>query len=401
MNKTVLVVCGVLIVACTGAWTPTAAAAARNPACPSPSTSGAAAADSTASTCSPSMQPKAETPAGNGPRYTVSKSVSPSGHVDPGQQVTYTVTVKAKKNVTGAGFTDDLSQVLDDATYNQDANPSAGTVDDESQPGIVSWVGEPLTAGDTVTVTYSVTVHDPDHGDGVLHNDAEPSPNTHGECGTCAVTSAVSGTFTVAETSSPRPGASVRAGQTINYTVTVAGGDAPGYAQLTDSLSSGLSYSGDADASSGDVGVSGGELHWSGHLDAGAHAKITFAARVDAGARQVRSTVTPVSADPYDGHCAPSASCALTHRLVASAPSSGQITTPPTTPPASTGGSQSAVALPDPPSSSGGSGSTGPAIADTGAHTFGLGTLGLSLLIAGTGLLAVGGRTRRRARHGR
>jgi hypothetical protein len=64
-------------------------------------------------------------------------------------------------------LTDDLSAVLDDAAYNNDAKASAGTLS-YAEPKL-AWSG-PLPVAGTVTITYSVTVHNPDHGDGTLHN---------------------------------------------------------------------------------------------------------------------------------------------------------------------------------------------------------------------------------------
>ena len=59
----------------------------------------------------------------------------------------------------GAAFTDPLGGVLDDAAYNSDAAATAGTVSFASPD--LSWAGS-LNPGDTATVTFSVTVHDPD-----------------------------------------------------------------------------------------------------------------------------------------------------------------------------------------------------------------------------------------------
>ena len=68
-----------------------------------------------------------------------------------------------------ASFTDDLSSVLDDATYNDDATGGA-SVSDET----LSWSGA-FAVGETVEVTYSVTVNDPISGDQQLVNAVVPS----------------------------------------------------------------------------------------------------------------------------------------------------------------------------------------------------------------------------------
>ncbi|MEU4830042.1 hypothetical protein [Streptosporangium sp. NPDC023615] len=87
--------------------------------------------------------------------------------VVPGEVVTYTVTVG---NVGTAAYPDasltgQLSRVLDDATYNGDARATRGTVS-YAAPRLV-WTGD-VPAGDTVTITYSVTVDASGTGDRVL-----------------------------------------------------------------------------------------------------------------------------------------------------------------------------------------------------------------------------------------
>ncbi|MFP3670873.1 hypothetical protein SB717_37960, partial [Priestia sp. SIMBA_032] len=81
--------------------------------------------------------------------------------VTPGTKVTYTVTVTntgtaAYTTASPASFTDDLTAVIDDATYNGDANNGATYA-----APTLSWSG-PLAVGATRTVTYSVTVNSPD-----------------------------------------------------------------------------------------------------------------------------------------------------------------------------------------------------------------------------------------------
>src|SRR6185437_5600886 len=80
--------------------------------------------------------------------YTVSKSAS-AGDVNPGGIITYTVTVKNTGDVaytaaTPASFRDDLTNVLDGATYNGDASNGATVAGHQ-----LTWSG-PLAVGDTV-----------------------------------------------------------------------------------------------------------------------------------------------------------------------------------------------------------------------------------------------------------
>jgi hypothetical protein len=78
--------------------------------------------------------------------------------------------------------TDDLSDVLDDATYVADADSAGAGILVWSSP-VLTWSGD-LAVDAVVTVTYSVTVNDGDElGDGVLVNAV-----TGGECPEPAVT---------------------------------------------------------------------------------------------------------------------------------------------------------------------------------------------------------------------
>ena len=74
----------------------------------------------------------------------------------------YTITVTntgqiAYTDNAPASFTDDLSAVLDDATYNDDLASSTGAGASYSAPNL-GWSGA-LGSGESVTITYSVTPH--------------------------------------------------------------------------------------------------------------------------------------------------------------------------------------------------------------------------------------------------
>ena len=68
---------------------------------------------------------------------------------------------------TAAAVTDDLTGVLDDAAYNHNAAATTGTVSYGSPA--LTWTGD-LTPGTTATITYTVTVNNPDTGNGALSN---------------------------------------------------------------------------------------------------------------------------------------------------------------------------------------------------------------------------------------
>ena len=206
--------------------------------------------------------------------YTVSKSASASSAV-PGAKVTYTVTVTntGGSAYTGATFSDALAGVLDDATYNNDAVASAGSVSVTGSD--LSWSGDLVYPSVPVTITYSVTVNSPDSGDHVLTNAAVPT-GPGGLCsdgsalvdGLCAAVVVPVTTYTVSKSASV---ASAVPGSKVTYTVTVTNtGGAPFTgATFTDDLAGVLddaAYNSDAVASSGSVSVTGSTLSWSGDL---------------------------------------------------------------------------------------------------------------------------------------
>ena len=102
------------------------------------------------------------------PALTIVKTADVST-TSPGGVVHYTVTItdSGPTPYTGATYTDQLDGVLGDATYNGDAVATAGSVS-FARPDM-TWTGD-LAAGASATVTYSVTVNDPDTGDRILTN---------------------------------------------------------------------------------------------------------------------------------------------------------------------------------------------------------------------------------------
>ena len=98
----------------------------------------------------------------------------------PGSTVAYTITAANTGGApfTGATFTDSLSGVLDDAAYNGDATASTGTLSYAS-PNL-TWTGN-LAAGATATITFSVTVNNPDTGNKMLVT-AITSPTPGSNC---------------------------------------------------------------------------------------------------------------------------------------------------------------------------------------------------------------------------
>jgi uncharacterized repeat protein (TIGR01451 family) len=114
--------------------------------------------------------------------FTSVKSTTAAGTLHPGDTISYQVLVTNTGQVdytlaTPASFTDDFSQVLDDATYDNDAAGTVGSVS-YAKP-VLSWNG-PLAVGATGTITYSFTINSTG-GDGKLRN-AVVSSGSGGDC---------------------------------------------------------------------------------------------------------------------------------------------------------------------------------------------------------------------------
>ena len=219
---------------------------------------------------------------------TVAVSAS-TATVAPGGTVTYTITAtnSGQTTLTGATFTDPLTDVLDDASYNNDASATAGSAV-FSSPNL-TWTGT-LAVGASATITFSVTVKNPDTGNKSLASKVT-STTSSSNCASgstdarCSSTVGVS-VLTIAMTVSPASPATVTPGATVSYTILVtnSGGVAYTGAALTDSLSGVLddaTYNSDATATAGSLAFSSPNLTWTGNLAAGASATITFSVTVN------------------------------------------------------------------------------------------------------------------------
>ena len=116
--------------------------------------------------------------------------------VAPGGTVAYTVTVtnSGQTAYTGATFTDPLTSVLANAVYNANASATAGTVSYAS-PNL-TWTGN-LAVGAVATITYTVTVNNPDTGSGILANTVT-STTAGSNCASGSGNAACTATVTVA-----------------------------------------------------------------------------------------------------------------------------------------------------------------------------------------------------------
>ena len=136
-------------------------------------------------------------PAGAPYAFEAHKSADPASGstVVPGQRIGYTLTVHNTGSTTlQAPVTDDLSEVLDDATYGDDARATVGTLTRSGT--VLTWNGS-IAPGETLTITYSVTMKAyADQGDHEVRN-ALLVNAPGGSCGTSARASVESGCVTV------------------------------------------------------------------------------------------------------------------------------------------------------------------------------------------------------------
>ncbi|MFB8201179.1 DUF7927 domain-containing protein, partial [Kitasatospora purpeofusca] len=256
-------------------------------------------------------------------RLAIRKSVSPEAP-QPGSTVTYTVTLTndGAADWTGATLTDDLTDVVDDAVYNNDATArtadgaTAGTVTWTPGDRTLRWTGT-VARGGVVTVTYTVRIGSPPPGNKRLTNRAVGPDGSNCAAGStdpdCTTDETVSGLVLAKSVSTT----SARPGDTVTYTITAenTGGVARTGVTVTDDLS-GLvddaDYRGDAAAGSGgaptptqpayDAGAS--RLTWTGDIAVGQKVVITYSVTVrtpPTGDKVLRNAVT----GPADSSCPP------------------------------------------------------------------------------------------------
>ncbi|WP_335938992.1 DUF7927 domain-containing protein [Streptomyces sp. PTD5-9] len=324
--------------------------------------------------------------------YTFSKSSDPKtgSTVQVGDKVTYTLTVNqhGKASIKDATITDDLSKVLDDATYNNDVKASTGSA--EVKDGKLVWKGD-LPAGEKATITYSVTVTG--GGDGQLHN-VVTTDDKNGTCDTekgCETDHAY-GAYTFSKSSDPKTGSTVQVGDKVTYTLTVNqhGKASIKDATITDDLSKVLddaTYNNDVKASTGSAEVKDGKLVWKGDLPAGEKATITYSVTVTGGGDgQLHNVVTT---DDKNGTCDTEKGCETDHTVPPGKTPPQSTNVPPSgnTPPS---GNVPPPNNPQPaPQSSG-------ILARTGATVLSAAALGTLLILGGLSLAVA---LRRRQRH--
>ncbi|WP_421076877.1 beta strand repeat-containing protein [Microbacterium sp. IO18] len=272
--------------------------------------------------------PGTTTNAVNVPGFSVSKSADPVAGtaVDPGSVITYTVTgVNTGETVLDpVAIVDDLSGVLAHADYNDDAAALIGTTA-STAPVVsgdsLSWTGA-LPVGETVTITYSVTVQ-ADAGGAILENSASGSATPPGGVPPIETPPATTEHpvnepgFELRKSADPASGTRVDPGSVITYTVTGVntGETALAPVSISDDLSGVLAhavYNDDAtatviDGSAPAPVVDGDELTWSGALAVGQRVTITYSVTVngDAGGATIANTVAGTATPPGGGELTP------------------------------------------------------------------------------------------------
>ncbi|MFD7871870.1 hypothetical protein ACFV3I_15375 [Microbacterium sp. NPDC059771] len=245
--------------------------------------------------------------------YSVVKDSDPAPGTDvaTGDTITYTVTVTQSglAAVTGATLTDDLSEVLDDATWDDTITATSGAATFDPATAQLAWTGD-LVPGAVVTITYSVTVVE--GGDTTLTN-VVTSPGCESE--SVCTTEHYTGTYAVVKSSDPVSGTTVAAGQVIDYTITVTQDGAGSVAALLSDDLTGVfddaSYNGDVAASLGTVAMDGANLTWNATLAPGEIATITYSVTVGAigsGDGQLPNVVTSPG-------CQSETDCATVHQV--------------------------------------------------------------------------------------
>ncbi|MDF2506990.1 MAG: hypothetical protein K0Q52_849, partial [Microbacterium sp.] len=249
--------------------------------------------------------------------FSVEKEADVTAGVQTGDVVTYTVIVtndgeSPYTSFVPAGVADDLTDVIDDASYNGDAVAVASDGSLVPAPTletpVLAWSG-PVGVGESVSITYSVTVTN--SGDADLVNTAVPVCAPGVVCD--PVTPPVDidlPRITPEKSSDPASGTTVVAGQVVSYTLTFTNsGQGAGDVASTDDLSEVLD---DAEVTTNPTADVGGitatfdagaeEIRIEGSLPAGVVVTVTYQVTVlpdgERGDNVLTNVLTP-DAPPY------------------------------------------------------------------------------------------------------
>ena len=246
------------------------------------------------------------------PGLSITQSADTTSAV-PGQQIGYTLTITntGKAPYTGAVVTDSFAQMFDDAAYNGDAATTGTGALSYTSP-VLTWTGDLAPAASAV-ITFTVTVNNPDTGDKLVITTAASAaagsscpPGT--TSGGCQLTVAVlTPALTITSTAAP---ATATPGGTVTYTLTAADTGQTPYTGATAAVALGgvlddAAYNHDAatttatgtgtGTTAGTVSFASPVLTWTGNLNPGDTATITFSVTVsnpDTGDKVLSAAVT-------------------------------------------------------------------------------------------------------------
>ncbi|MFK4788716.1 isopeptide-forming domain-containing fimbrial protein, partial [Microbacterium sp. ZW T5_56] len=219
--------------------------------------------------------------------------------VTPGQEITYSVVASNTGNtvLTGVTVTDDLSDVLDNATFVAGSESSTVGAAPVLSGTTLTWNGD-LPVGGTVTLSYTVTVNADVVATDVLRNVVTGgTPETPSNCvegsddPDCSTTHPPTPTpgLHIVKTSDPASGTEVKPGQEITYSVVAenTGNTVLTGVDITDDLSDVLDNATFvAGSESSTVGaapvLSGTTLTWNGDLPVGGTVTLSYTVTVNA-----------------------------------------------------------------------------------------------------------------------
>ncbi len=203
----------------------------------------------------------------------------------PGSTVRFTIVVTnaGQTPYVGATFSESLAGVLDDATYNANASATLGSVSFASPT--LTWTGN-LAVGASATISYTVTVADPDPGNRSL-TATVVSPTAGSVCPSGNPAASCTATVTVLvpalSISNTSTASTTTPGATVPYTLTISNTGQTAYtgATVAVALAGALddaTYPGGASATAGSVAYAAGTgvLTWTGNLAVGAAATVTY-----------------------------------------------------------------------------------------------------------------------------
>ncbi len=249
----------------------------------------------------------------------------------PGQVIGYTLTITNTGTApyTGAVVTESFAEMFDDAAYGGNASATAGAVSYASP--VLTWTGDLAPAASAV-VTFTVTVNNPDTGDKLVITTVAsaaagsscPPGTTSSPCQlTVAVLTPALTIVKTASTTAPVPG------QQVTYTITVTDTGQTSYtgASLTDPLTGVLddaAYDSDAPATAtaGTVSYAGSTVSWTGDLNPGDAAAITYSVTIDNpdnGDLVLANTVTSATAGSNCAAASTDPRCTVTLTVVSAA----------------------------------------------------------------------------------